>query len=257
MTQQHSYPPWVVLHVPHDATEIPAAVRDQYLLDDAELNRELLLMTDHHTLALFGGDVADNVIRAPVCRLVVDVERFEDDRHEPMSAVGMGAVYRLTSSLAPLRRPLHQTEREAIMRDYYRPHHARLEQTVTATLAKHGRCQIIDCHSFPSVALPYERRPQGEPRPDICIGTDSFHTQAALAQSFMRAFQTESFRVALDTPFAGAMVPASRYRKDSNVSSIMVEVNRSLYMDERTGARLPSFQEVAQTITRACLDAIG
>jgi len=166
-------------------------------------------------------------------------------------------VYHLTSNLAPLRRSLPPTEREALMRDYYRPHHARLEQIVTTTLARHGRCLIIDCHSFPSMALPYEHRRKDELRPEICIGTDSFHTHPALAQNFVRTFQAEAFHVALDTPFAGAMVPASRYRKDPNVNAIMVEVNRSLYMDELTGARLPGFPEVARRINQACLNAIG
>jgi hypothetical protein len=32
-----------------------------------------------------------------------------------------------------------------------------------------GRCLIIDCHSFPSVALPYELD-QREERADFCIG---------------------------------------------------------------------------------------
>lgn len=45
----------------------------------------------------------------------------------------------------------------------------------------------------------------------------------------------------VNAPFSGTLVPLSRYRKDARVSSIMVEVNKGLYMDERTGERLPSF----------------
>jgi hypothetical protein len=39
----------VVLHVPHASTAIPGDVRAGILLDDAELARELLASTDHHT----------------------------------------------------------------------------------------------------------------------------------------------------------------------------------------------------------------
>ena len=86
-------PPWVVLHVPHDSTHIPADVRNQFSLDDAQLEHELLAMTDHKTLDLFASGVPQaQVIRAPVSRLVLDVERFEDDQFEPMALRGMGAV---------------------------------------------------------------------------------------------------------------------------------------------------------------------
>lgn len=40
------------------------------------------------------------------------------------------------------------------------------------------------------------------------------------------------------------MVPAEYLRKDRRVHSIMVEVNRSLYMDEQTGAKLSNFDQV-------------
>ena len=255
-------PPWVVLHVPHDAVEIPAGVRNQFLFDDRQLERELMRMTDRHTLALFAGAAAGagegaNIVRAQVSRLVVDVERFEDDRHEPMAAAGMGAVYETTSDMQPLRRALDGDAREALLATYYRPHHATLERTVSVALAEHGQCLIIDCHSFPSVALPYERRDPGAPRPDICIGTDDFHTSEALAASFVQAFEAVGWRVGLDTPFAGAIVPASRYRTDRRVASIMVEVNRRLYMDERTGARLPSFSASAHRVQGCCLTALA
>ena len=85
-----TYPPWVVLHVPHDSTAVPADVRAQFLLDEAELGRELDRMTDHRTLAIFADPSSEAVVvRSPVSRLVVDVERFPDDADEPMAARGM------------------------------------------------------------------------------------------------------------------------------------------------------------------------
>ena len=47
---------------------------------------------------------------------------------------------------------------------------------------------IVDCHSFPQLPLPYEldRNPV---RPDICIGTDQFHTPSALKDVLSRSSQ--------------------------------------------------------------------
>ena len=67
----------------------------------------------------------------------------------------------------------------------------------------------------------------------------------------MNHFTTAGFAVALDQPFAGAMVPLSCYRKDSRVAALMIEVRRDLYMDAATGARAPRFQAF-----RLCLRTI-
>ena len=89
-----SYPPWVVVHVPPHSVDIPNGVRNQFLLNDEELVTELTRMTDHRTLALFSDRFsAAQVIRAGLSRLVLDVERFDDDKREPMAARGMGAYY--------------------------------------------------------------------------------------------------------------------------------------------------------------------
>jgi N-formylglutamate amidohydrolase len=85
-------PPWVIFHVPHDSTLVPSEVKRQST--DGELDEELIKMTDHLTLLLFASGAPEaHVIRAPASRLVVDVERFADDHHEPMAGRGMGAVY--------------------------------------------------------------------------------------------------------------------------------------------------------------------
>ena len=252
----HTYPSWVVLHVPHDSVEVPTEVRSQFLLGDAELAAELRRMTDHQTLALFACPVSSAaVVRAPVSRLVVDVERFEDDQQEPMSTRGMGAIYSVTSGLMPLRRQLQPSEREALVQAYYRPHHARLEAAVSAAIEAHGRCLVIDCHSFPSTALPYELADAATARPDICIGTDDFHTRGELANGFVAAFQREGWSVSLNLPFAGALVPSGRYRKDHRVTAVMVEVNRRLYLNEHDATPLPSLAEFALRVRRCCMTA--
>ena len=220
-------------------------------------------LTDHLTLLLFASGAPEaQVIRAPASRLVVDVERFADDRHEPMADRGMGAVYSVTSSLKPLRRALLDGERDALMLAYYRPHHARLEAAVSAAgvsaaIDLHGRCLVIDCHSFPSLALPYEFADPAVARPDICIGTDAFHTSDELAIAFVAAFQREGWSVDLNQPFAGALVPGSRYGQDRRVNAVMVEINRQLYLRESDATPLPTFATVAERVRNCCMAALA
>jgi N-formylglutamate deformylase len=253
-----TYPPWVVLHIAHDSTVIPDAVRPSFRLSDADLTLELERMTDHFTHALFAEPPSEaTVVRAPVSRLVVDVERFADDAQEPMAARGMGAVYQVTSHLAPLRRRLSSPEREALLRAWYHPHHERLEAAVADALERHGRCLVIDGHSFPGTALPYENADPAVRRPDICIGSDPFHTPKALEQAFVAAFGRGGWRVAVNDPFAGALVPASRYRRDRRVTAVMVEVNRDLYLEPGRPAPGPDFTRIATELKRRCAEALA
>ena len=57
------------------------------------------------------------------------------------------------------------------------------------------------------------------------------------------------YSVAVNEPYAGTLVPSDYYRSDSNVQSVMIEVNRALYMDESTGVKLSGFGDVKAHIT--------
>jgi N-formylglutamate amidohydrolase len=218
---------------------------------------ELLLMTDRHTEALFSGNPESDVI-FPVSRLLVDVERFEDDAHEPMAARGMGVFYTHTHDRKPLRRVLREDERDELLSAYYRPHHLLLQQRVDEALGSTGRALVIDCHSFPSQRLPYEIGGDG-PRAEICIGTDSFHTPTSLRDAAVKGFADAGFSVTVDTPFAGALTPLKHYGKDHRVKAIMVEVRRDLYMNEHTGGRGERFEDIRSIVKRVIelLESIG
>src|SRR5215831_8992863 len=114
----------IVVHVPHASVAVPGHLRPSLVPDDAELEAELLRMTDRYTDELFSLpiDQAEQIV-FPVSRLVVDPERFPEDADEPMAARGMGAVYTRTSRGEPLRRVMTDGMRERLLDDYYRPHH--------------------------------------------------------------------------------------------------------------------------------------
>ena len=97
---------------------------------------------------------------------------------------------------------------------------------VDSCLEQHDQCLIIDCHSFPARPLPYE---SDKNRPDICIGTDTYHTSTVLKNQLSTAFKAHGYDVAIDSPFSGTIVPLKHYHKDQRVESVMIEVNRSLY----------------------------
>jgi N-formylglutamate deformylase len=251
-------PGWVVFHVPHDSTDIPPEVRQQFSLSDEELAAELVKMTDHLTGDLFtSGLPATQVVRFPNSRLVVDVERFEQDASEPMSQRGMGVVYTQTSDGKALRHPITTKQRQDLIDSFYKPHHARLNFATERALSRCGRALVIDVHSFPSIPLPYESN-QSLVRPDICIGadTDGFHTPASLRAAFASAFKAHGFSVALNTPFSGTLVPSNYLGTDSRVLAIMVEVNRALYIDEATGSRNESFDAMSGKIRDSIRQAI-
>lgn len=241
----------VVIHIPHSSTHIPQEIRSGIVLDDEQLEDELLKMTDRYTDELFSLPQQKGVtIRFPHSRLVVDPERFGDDMQEPMAKKGMGVIYEQTSRGEVLRRSPTAQERQALLRSYYAPHHKLLEEAVSADLRDHGSCLIIDCHSFSSVPLPHEPDQKAN-RPEICIGTDSFHTPSELANAAVAAWREQGFTVEKDRPFSGAIVPLPYYKKDKRVVSVMVEVSRALYMDEETGEKNERFREMQKKVQAA------
>ena len=124
----------------------------------------------------------------------------------------------------------------------YQQHHSRFRTAVQKQLTAFGRALIIDGHSFSASVLPYEAKGnQHLKRPEICLGL-------AMANEY---FTKAGLEVAVNTPFAGTVVPEPFYSlQDKRVQSLMIEVNRSLYMDERTGKKKETFEEVKYCLQR-------
>ncbi|MGW4567613.1 N-formylglutamate amidohydrolase [Streptomyces sp. NPDC004561] len=238
----------VLLHVPHSARVIPADVRTGIVLDDDGLERELDHITDAHTAEL--AERAAALARVTpwrfvnrLSRLVVDPERFPDEREE-MLAVGMGAVYTRTTHRGELRPA--DTDPGPLLERYFRPYARAMSEAVADRLAATGRAVVIDVHSYPARPLPYELHGTG-PRPPVCLGTDAFHTPPELAGAAREAF-ADCGETGLDTPFSGAYVPLEYYGADARVGALMVEIRRDTYMTEPGGPAGPGLDRLAAAL---------
>jgi N-formylglutamate amidohydrolase len=237
----------LLLHLPHDSTVIPPADRADYLISAADLGLEQLRLTDWHTAALYAEGVpAADLVQAEVSRLVVDVERFADDRLERCSAFGMGATYVQTCDGRPMR-TLSPERRTELLDRYYWPHHHRLNEAAAERLARFGRCVILDAHSFPTGQLPTQ---VGFSAPlEIGVGTQPGHTSPELQELAEDFFRAHGFTVGVDIPFSGAIVPNRFFGTEPRVQSLMIEVRRNLYMEESTGERHNGFSRIQAVLT--------
>ncbi len=237
----------ILIHIPHGSYVIPEKYKFLFYLSEKDLFQEQIKMTDSFTEDLFTVPNTENIV-FPISRLVCDVERFRHEKDEEMTKQGMWVCYTKTSELKPLKRvnPMHKAE---ILKNYYDVHHKKFTEKVKQILEKYRSCLIIDGHSFASVPLPYELHADSF-RPDICIGTDKFHTPKYLTEYFYKSFSNLGYKAAINNPFCGTIVPLDFYGKSKRVKSIMLEINRSLYMNEKTGEKNNNFEKVKNDIQK-------
>lgn len=211
------------------------------------IETETLILGDLKTDQLFTLNREESIpVVFPYSRVFVDVERFRDDSNEPMSSRGMGVVYQNGHDLNPIRHKLTIELRKAILSEYYDPHHAELNHAVDDQLKTNGRALIIDCHIFPRYRLLYEDSRQTG-RPEICIGTDNFHTPKAVVDSVVYQFLKKGYTAALDQPFSGTLVPIKHYHKTKEVVSIMIEIDVIYFLRRQATNRMLDLIKLNQT----------
>ena len=204
-------------------------------------------MLQNNLLDLSNPSLLIHQIKFPISRLLVDVERFETDELEPMFKVGMGCIYEKTHDGKSLK--LVKDIKDELINKFYKTHHENFTKVVDNKLNENNKVLIIDCHSFPKHPLPYELNQEMD-RPEICIGTDNFHTSKKIKKSFGQLFEELNFTVKYNEPFKGSIVPLKFYNKEIQVQSIMIEVRRDLYMNEQSGEKNQKFNNIKSVLKK-------
>jgi N-formylglutamate deformylase len=233
----------LILHIPHSSTRIP--LREGYCVSNEILNQEILKLTDWYTDDLFENEI-DYSIKAPFSRIFCDTERFSDDDKEVMAQFGMGVLYEKTDNGEPLRSLTHEL-RKHILDNYYWKHHNRLSESVRLQLQQFDSATIVDCHSFPQIPI-IRALDKSDFRPDFNIGTDAFHTPQKLIDLSIDFFNKKGFSLGVDRPYSGSIVPMQYYQENNKVQSIMLEINRRLYLNEPSNEKSKGYTKVKQVV---------
>lgn len=229
----------IILHIPHSSTNIP--LKDGYIVDDIFLEKEMLKLTDWYTDDLFYSD-EDELIIAPFSRIFCDPERFTDDSQEIMAQYGMGVLYEKSDEDEIIRKVTYEFK-EKVLNEYYWKHHNRLNNAVNSQLKQFEKALIIDCHSYPNKPLKRDLDKNPE-RPDFNIGTDPFHTSQKLIDASVSFFNDAGYTLGIDWPYRGSIVPLEHYQKNNNVQTIMLEINRALYLNEPSNEKSEKYLEI-------------
>lgn len=136
----------------------------------------------------------------------------------------------------------------------YKPYHECLKRLVGQTHASFGAAVLIDCHSMPASI----RVGETGVRPDFIVG-DRFGTSAtpALTEHAIALLAGMGYTVAHNKPYAGGFITEHYGRPLRGLHALQIEVNRGLYMNERTYQKAPGFDALSDDLTRFVADLVA
>lgn len=145
---------------------------------------------------------------------------------------------------------------EAVMRieTVYKPFHETLKRLLALTQAAFGFAVLIDCHSMPAGV----RVSETGLRPDFIVG-DRFGTSAsgALTATAIDLLSAMGYSVAHNKPYAGGFITEHYGRPARKAHAVQVEINRGLYMNERTLEKTAGFDALVADMTQFCADLMA
>jgi N-formylglutamate amidohydrolase len=136
--------------------------------------------------------------------------------------------------------PVDRDVWSTLVEKYYEPFHGEIRERIQ-DLRSQGAAEIyhIDAHSMPSVGTKEHRDP-GERRADFVI---SDQVGKSCRPEFLKlvteAYEAQGFRIKINWPYIGGRITEMYGRPSQGHHTIQVEMNRSLYMDEKTKNYLP------------------
>jgi N-formylglutamate amidohydrolase len=250
-----------VFNSPHSGAAYPLAFLTASRLD----RRRIRLSEDTHVDHLFAHVTAFGapLLRAHFPRAYLDVNR-EPYELDPKMFTGRLPSYanvrsiRVAGGLGTIARVVAEAEEiyaspipveEALDRieAIYKPYHAVLRRLLAQTHVRFGAAVLVDCHSMPSTVRGQDPRQ----RADFVIG-DRYGTSAArsLVEHAADTLAGFGYTVAVNKPYAGGFITEHYGRPARGLHAVQVEVNRALYMDERTLAPHDGYHRLAADLAR-------
>jgi N-formylglutamate amidohydrolase len=213
------------------------------------------------------------LLRALLARSYIDLNRepFELDARmfiehlplhfnsaSPRVACGLGTLPRIVAEGQEIyrgRMPLSVALTR--IEEAYRPYHRALAALLNEAHQATGQVLLVDCHSMPASAVSDHQA--GHARPvDVVLGdrhgcSVAAHLTAAVEEIFVGA----GLSVSRNRPYAGGFSTENHGHPRSGRHALQIEINRSLYMDERRQEKNGGFEAVRELLDRLALVLAG
>ena len=252
----------LVLDSPHSGTEYPedfGCALPVDLLRQAE---------DSYVDELYaaGPDVGATLITACFPRSYIDPNRSLLDIDASLldapwpgpavpsakTARGIGLIWRvLDSGESIYARKLGIEEVKQRIVRYHQPYQRAVKDALDRAHHHFGAVWHLNLHSMPAVSGAISEEGPGKPRADFVLGDrDGSTCEAAFTALVGEALRGMGYQVKVNDPYKGVELVRAFSDPGAGRHSLQVEVNRRLYMDERTRARTSGFDELKRNLSR-------
>ena len=240
------------------------------VLDEASIRRSEDAFVD--ALASAGPKLGAPLIVARYARAYIDVNREPYELDQAMFAdelpafaqgrtarvaAGLGSIARVVSEGQEIyARKLTFEEARGRIEGAHRPYHLALERLIAEAQKAHGFAILIDWHSMPSAAAAAGTR--GRRGCDFVLG-DRFGAACApsVAGAVERELEAMGYAVARNAPYAGGHTTEHYGRPAEGVHALQIEINRALYLNERTLKRHGGFDRLSHDMERLVQGLVG
>jgi N-formylglutamate deformylase len=150
--------------------------------------------------------------------------------------LGKGLIWRLTDDGMPIYgRQLSVAEVRGRIDRCWKPYHAAVRAAIDAAHERHGFSIHLNCHSMPAIASTHATGHPGMVHADVVLGDrEGTSADPRLSRFVGEHLEGLGYSVSYNHPYKGVELVRRYGDPARHRHSLQVEVNRKLYMDERT-----------------------
>jgi N-formylglutamate amidohydrolase len=154
-------------------------------------------------------------------------------------------------------KPMSQQQHQKWVELIYEPFHERIREHYQKLFSLgHKKVYHLDAHSMPSLGTKMHRDP-GEHRAEIVVSDCGQKScDPKFVDLVISSYARAGFRVAYNWPYLGGRVSEHYGKPELGQHAIQVEMNRALYMDEKTKKWMPEKAAKVQKQVAAALESI-
>lgn len=185
----------------------------------------------------------------------IDAELIDGEWPSPLNPTASKSGLGLLKSKSRYGEAVHErklTVAEVMERldGYHRPYHAELKRNLEALKAEFGFVYHLSCHCMSAVGAP-THPDAGKERADFCLG-DVNGTSASreFIEWVQKLIEQRGYSCTINSPYTGGEINARYGAPKDGIESIMVEINKKLFMDTKTFRKTENFAKVQADVTQ-------